>query len=514
MAKSLSKSTTSPIGGLNARDSLAAMPPQDAVILDNFFPTPTTVDLRLGYSKHVTGITGHVQSLMAYQTPSAGELFAAAEDSIFDVTSAGAVGSAVVTGLTSVRFQHTNIGTPGGQFLYCVNGADKPLLYDGSSWTEIDGTSSPAITGVTTTSLVHVHAYSSRLYFTEKDSFRVWYLPVNSIGGTATELDLSPLFKLGGYMMAVSSWTIDNAAGVQEYILFISSEGEIAMYEGGDPDSASLWNLVGMFRVGRPIGRRCFCRMGSDVILITADGFMPLSKALLTDRAQMADALSAKIVNLVNTDVQTYNANFGWEPILHPIGNKFIINVPTATNSTSKQYVMNTVTGAWCTFSGWNANCFCLFGDTLYFGSSDTATGDEAYVAKCDTGYSDNGALITGEVKTAFDYFGSPGLLKQFHSVRPIFQTAGNITAAIAMDIDFENKPPTSTPAYSNTGGTLWNTGLWNTFTWFGGLEIKKNWQGVRGIGYAGSLHMKVANNATPVKWMAVDYLYETGAIL
>jgi hypothetical protein len=50
-----SSSITAPIGGLNARDSLAAMPPQDAVTLDNWFPTPTTVDLRKGYTQWSTG---------------------------------------------------------------------------------------------------------------------------------------------------------------------------------------------------------------------------------------------------------------------------------------------------------------------------------------------------------------------------------------------------------------------------------------------------------------------------
>ena len=66
VAKKFTASTTSlasPIGGWNARDSLAAMQPLDAVQLINFFPTPTDVTLRKGYTKSGLGIVGKVKSL-------------------------------------------------------------------------------------------------------------------------------------------------------------------------------------------------------------------------------------------------------------------------------------------------------------------------------------------------------------------------------------------------------------------------------------------------------------------
>ena len=511
---SRSISTTSPIGGLNARDSLAAMPPQDAVILDNFFPTPTTVDLRKGYIKWATGLPSHVESLMSYKSATASKIFAASGTEIYDVTVQGAVGTAVVTGLTNARFQHANFGTPGGQFLYLVNGVDKPRLYNGSTWTAIDGASTPAITGVTTTSLIHLNVYKNRLFFIEKDSMSAWYLPINSIAGTASELDFSSMFKLGGYLAAMATWTIDNSAGIQEYAVFISSEGEVAVYQGADPGDANSWSVVGVFRIGHPVGRRCFAKVGSDVIIIGADGFIPLSKALLTDRSQTQEAISTKILNLVNEDVAKYGTTFGWEPCLFPIGNKFIINVPEQANKLSYQYVMNTVTSAWCKFKGWNANCFLVDDDRLFFGGNYTDSNNKGYVARADYLYSDDGAFIQGEVKTAFQYFGAPGLLKRFTMVRPIFNTAGTMNAALNMDVDFDNKPPTATPTFFNTGGTKWDTAKWNTFQWFGGFEIKKNWQGVNGVGYSGALHMKIVHNIAPVQWMSIDYVFETGNIL
>ncbi len=512
---SQTQSGPSPIGGLNARDALATMPPQDAVTLTNFFPTPTTVNLRNGYINWVTGISASVESLMPYNAATTSKLFAASGTSFYDCTSTGAVGGAVVTGQTNARWQYANMGTPGGQFMYCVNGADDPQLYDGSSWQAVNAASAPiAITGVTTNKFIHVNTYKTRLFFIEKDSFSVWYLPVNSVGGAAAELDFAPLFKLGGYLMAMCTWTIDNANGVNEYAVFISSEGEIIMYNGTDPSTANNWVLQGTFKIGRPVGRRCFVKVGADIILICADGFFPLSKALLTDRSQMQDAISNKIVNMVNTDVQAYGNNFGWEATLYPIGNKLIVNVPQTEGTTQYQYVMNMVSGAWCKFTNWNANCFAIMGDSLYFGGNLGSAANSAVVAKADYGYADNGGYIFGEVKTAFQYFGAAGKQKQMLMCRPIFSTAGTMTAAIGMDMDFSDTYPTATPTFNGTAGTAWNTGLWNTFPWGDVSNIKKDWQTINGVGDAGALHMRIVNNKSAVQWQSIEYVFTVGGVL
>lgn len=507
---SRTESVPAPIGGLNARDALAAMPPNDAVTLDNFFPTTTTVNLRNGYTAWATGLPANVESLMPYQSATAGKLFAASGTAFYDVTSQGAVGAAVVSGLTNARWQHVNVGTPGGQFMMAVNGADKLRGYTGSVWWA-DGDGTHDITGVDSSTCIHINLYKNRVFLVQKNSFTVWYLPLNSIAGAAASIDMSPLFKLGGYLMAMMTWTVDNANGVNEYALFISSEGEVVVYLGSDPSVANNWTIQGTFRIGRPVGRRCFVKVGADIILICADGFFPLSKALLTDRSQLQDAISNKIINLVNNDVQSYGNNFGWQPILYPIGNKLIINVPQRENKIQYQYVMNTITGAWCRFTGWNANCWATLGDSLYFGGNLGYGANTGYVAKADTGYSDNGTFINGEVKTAFQYFGAPGMLKRFTMVRPTFYTAGTIQAALSMDVDFQDIRPTASPSFSGTGGTQWNTGTWNTFPWGDVQSVKRSWQGVTGIGTAGALHMLVKNNATPLQWQAVDYVFEIG---
>ena len=51
-AKSVNYTLPSPIGGLNARDSLDLMSETDAVVMDNYLPLDTKVALRRGYVRY------------------------------------------------------------------------------------------------------------------------------------------------------------------------------------------------------------------------------------------------------------------------------------------------------------------------------------------------------------------------------------------------------------------------------------------------------------------------------
>jgi hypothetical protein len=126
-------SLPSPIGGWNGRDSLAAMSPLDAVQLINFYPTPTDVTLRKGYSKSSIGITGSVNTLMNYSLSDGSKnLFAAAGDKIYDANPATAV--VKFSGITSDKFQFTNLTNAAGHFIVACNGSDPTMIYDGSVW--------------------------------------------------------------------------------------------------------------------------------------------------------------------------------------------------------------------------------------------------------------------------------------------------------------------------------------------------------------------------------------------
>lgn len=500
-------SIVAPIGGLNATSAQANMPETEAPLMDNWFPDSSSVNLRNGYVEHVTGFTDIVETIAAYNYGSTKEVFAAAGTGIYDVTTAGTVGAAVVSGLANARWQHTLMGTAGGNFLIMVNGADDMRQYDGTTWKAINSGSTPAITGVATNTIAHVNTFKNRLWMIEENSLSAWYLPVSQIAGAATELDLSALFRLGGHLMAMANWTIDNMSGVDDYAAFISSEGEVAIYQGTDPSSTSTWSLVGTFRMGRPIGRRCYCKAAADVFLITADGGIPLSKAMLTDRTQSAQAATDKIKPLVNNDIKAYGNNFGWQPIIHPFGKKLIMNVPKTEGVESIQYVMNTDTGAWTRFTGWNAACFEVMTDDLYMGGATA-------VYKADTGQDDNGENINAKCQQAYSYFGASGNVKHWKMARPVFLTNGDIAPAIVLNTDFQSGRPAYAPSFTASLGAIWDVAEWDLEFWSSDDLLQRKWQTITGVGTAGGLYIETSTMNTSIKWQSTDFIYEFGGAI
>jgi len=494
-----------PVGGWNARDPLANMDETDAVMLDNFFPTTGDVVQRLGQVDHVTSIGDPVESLMVYDSATTTKLFAAAGTDFYDVTSAGSSPSSAVGSLTNARWQDVNFKTSAGQYLYAVNGADSPRLYDGSSWTAITGASSPAITGVTTTSLVYVAEHVKRLWFVEKDSLSVWYLGASAIGGAATEFDLGDVFSEGGYLVAMGSWTIDAGEGMDDHAVFITSKGEVAVYKGIDPSSASTWVKVGTFKIAPPIGRKCLFAYKGDLIVITRDGFFPMSKALITDREQSA-ALSFKIRGAVQDAVAAYSANYGWEGLYYSDAPFLLFNIPIGTTG-QHQYVMNTTTGAWCRFKDWDAHCFAVAGDVLYYGSTDS-------VQKAWFGHADGENNINSDAQQAFSYFKARAKVKRFMLGRPLLKSSGSPAVSLSMNLDYDETGPASLLSFSGSTAGVWDTAEWDADVWGGDPTLIKSWHTLGGVGTAAAVRLQIASKGIETRWTATDITYEVGGVL
>ena len=163
----------------------------DAVTLTNWWPGTNSVVLRYGYTKFATGITGQVETVLAYSGGTSNKLFAAASTNIYDITAGGAVGSAVVSSLTNARWQYVNMTTTAGSYLMLVNGADKLRFYTGSAWAKDGDGSGYDITGVDTSTCSNITLFKNRVWLIQDGTLKSWYLPINSIGGAAVALDMS-----------------------------------------------------------------------------------------------------------------------------------------------------------------------------------------------------------------------------------------------------------------------------------------------------------------------------------
>jgi hypothetical protein len=492
-----------PVRGWNTLDSIAEMKSDYAVIMDNFIPTSSNVILRSGNVAHKTGITGRVETLACYNNATQSKLFGAISDKIYDVTAAGAVGAAVVSGKTSGRWQHVNFATSGGQFMYLVNGSDDPMLYDGTTWTAINGGSTPAITGVTTNTLINVTIHQRRLWFVQKNSMKVWYLPVDSIAGAANSLDFSNLFSRGGRLVAMGSWTVDSGTGIDDLAVFISSEGEVAVYRGTDPSSSTTWALQGTYYIGAPLGYRCFAKFASDLLIINQDGLQPISQALTSSRVTLTTQVTDKIQPTISDSIYSYSLNYGWEIILSSAQNCVMLNVPVT--GASEQYVLNTQTRGWCRFTGWDAACFEVMGNDLFFGTTNG-------VRKAFSGTSDNGATINGKVLAAFSDMGTTSL-KEFVMARPIIATDSNsLGILLGMNVDYDTTEPVGSPTFTSGTNATWDSALWDAGIWGGNLTLKKDWQSVGNVGVTGSMFIKTGSNGSQIQWSAIEYIFMTGS--
>ena len=337
---------------------LAVMKPQFAVRLDNYFPEAGRVRLRKGSTEHATSVGSAVESLFSHQSGSVSKLYAASSGALYDVTSAGS-GTSLQTGFTSNRWQTAMYD--GRTFL--VNGSDAPQRI------EADGTlaASHGWTGIATPSnLIQVMPFAERLFFLEKDTAKVWYGPVKGIQGELSDFDFSFVHPEGGNAVAMGTISVDSGEGIDDLFALYMESGAVLLYGGTDIADADRWFRQGTYKLGRPVGSRPLVRVGSDLIAITTDGFVSLKASIREGRDDDA-AISDRISYAVSEDVRDFGSNFGWQAVLHTPANWLLFNVPVG--ATGRQYVMNTQTLAWCRFTGWNAACWAVHGDKIYYGS-------------------------------------------------------------------------------------------------------------------------------------------------
>lgn len=495
-ARARSYVTPAPVGGWNARDPLSDMEESDAIVFDNWFPEETSIRTRYGSASYVTNLPNVVDTLMVWSGPSTQQMFAASNGAIYDVSSPGVVGASSVALLASDRWQSTMFGNAAGNFLYAVNGQDDPLYYDGSTW------QNPSLSGVDPTTLVYVNVFKQRLFFLEKESLAFWYLDVESIQGNLTRFDLGPFASLGGYLVAMGTWTNDSrTSGIDDYAVFITSNGEVLIFQGTDPSSAASWGLYGTYRIGSPLGRRCFVKIGGELIVITRDGFSSMSKFLSAARASQKAALSDKIVKAVRDATATFTqGQFGWQPIFYPQGGLILINNPNLAQAT--QFVSNSTTGAWCRYTGLpDAHCWVVFKDQLFFGGHGT-------VYQAETGFDDDGTPITATVKPAFSYFGNRAEIERFTMCRPNLIIDGDASATIAQFSDFEEVAAGYPIQFSPNRGGVWDQATWDVDEWAGSI-INSNWVRISGVGRSGTIQLVTTSQDGGIRWNNLDWLFE-----
>ena len=512
-----------PTRGWVTNQNLAQSDGLSARICENWIPTETGVRVRGGSKRYASvGNTAEpVKSLFTYNAPSGSrKLFAGVEGRIYDITTVAdpdVTPSAAITGQTNANWNTAQLGTTGGDYLVIMNGVDAPLLYDGSSVAALSSTFSITFSDSTTTSdLIYPFIHQNRLFMIKSGSLDFYYMPVASIGGAAELFTLKSIMQRGGYLLFGASWSVDSGIGADDRCVLVSSEGEVAVYTGSDPSNIFTWALIGIYNIGKPLGRNSWMRVGGDVIIATEEGAVPLSQIIQKDPAQLElSAISRPIEPDWRREYGDRDTN-EWPVIKWTSEGLAIVGLP---HSGSRAFVVNMETGAWGLIVGWDVVSGAAIGDQAYFGTS------AGKVFQMESGGFDDTSSYLSRLQFNADHLGPIGVEKTLHMARVTYRSLAPVNVQVSASVDYsETFPSSPSAASSDTTAALWDTAVWDESTWDddGAGEIADNqptfrsgWKVVTGVGAVGSPQVQVSTADTrkpDCELVLFELMYEQGS--
>lgn len=442
----------------------------------------------------------------------------------FDAQTANFPNGATVTGGTSsatgvIQSQVDN-GATGYLILGNITGTfqDNELITGSGGSATVNGPAQllfVAVTGVATDTLSFVWSYKSRLFYVEENSMNAWYLPVDAIGGAMTKFPMGGIFSRGGSLLFGASWSLETSGdgGLSEQCVFVTTEGEVAVYQGSNPSDANDWARVGVYRIGKPLGPKAWIRAGGDIIIATDVGFVPLSQAVQKDYAALSPAaVSYPIETEWNSLVQS-RAGGNWCCELWPEKQMAVVAPPTINYQPARMLVSNVRSGAWAEYTNWNGNCLEAFQGRLFFGSVS------GKVIEANVTGADEGATYVGQYIPLFDDLKTPASLKVPQLARAFLRGPRETSVALNMQFDYvyESNPSGSAPI--TTVGSEWGVGIWGVSEWgdVGTLKNYLEWQSVGGSGYAFTPDIQTTSGdivPLDVEVIRVEVTFDAGDIL
>lgn len=506
------KTLPAPVGGLNGRDALPVMDSRDAYRLDNWLPGTATVDSRKGCTQYVADLGGPVKTLDVYAGADGDKLLAFANGNVYNLTTGVASSLAVGKASDDVVTAMFSNAADNSQHLLCVTGVDTPYRYDGTSVSNL------TITGVTgsVSTLNYVFAFKGRAYFAQRDKLGFYYLAAGAIQGAATYFDLGQVSKLGGYLVAIASYSDGSGETPNDYIVFITSKGECIVYAGYDPSDINNWSIVGRYYAGTPIGKKCTFNYGSELVLLTLEGAVSFSEVRRVGDAKARGVQGAEY-SAITSKLGGYfselnpNANVaGWQGLVAPTEGLLLISAP-ATTSPSGAYslfAMNTTTNAWTRITNWNGISYCVFNKRVYFGKFD-GTVNLAF-----EGYNDLGENILLDCKQAYDYFDNgDGANTAF--IRKHFQWANILVAAngtpplsAQFNVDYVETQPEYLNDVIDPDGAEWDVEFWDLAEWGTDAQTQRVLVTLNKSGVAGSLWLRASIDGIYLRWYATNYAF------
>lgn len=428
-----------PFNGINQKDSAHSLAPNFALTLENLIPGPGYVSTRGPTTQANAGVGTNINSIDGN-----------ANGTIVLGTTGGAIwqmggGAALATGFTGVAWH----GTLFQDRTILTNGSDTPQIYNGTTITA--GVYSGS--GLTPSNLYAGLTFKGRVYYWEAAGRFFWYAAAGAFQGALSKYDVSTFCRTNGYVVSMCPMTLDGGNGPDDMLAILFSTGEVLLFQGDDPGSATSWQMIGSYLIGEMLGRRCWAIVGSATIVATKNGPVDLAKALQLGPSDTSAAVGTALVN-------TWPPNCVYTTLVHDPRNRILWYITSEgyDEGIYSVYGMDVDSRGWfqvigissaTTYAVGYSGSRVMYskGQVIYFGPDrdhDGSTGDAM-----------NGSSpVAYSLSYGYLDFGAPQAIKRVKSVRINAQRGGGTDTGAVAAVTFQ-EPNKTTQDGVTTYGTM-----------------------------------------------------------
>lgn len=442
-----------PVGGLNSRDPLHAMPENQAIEMTNFWPENAYVINRGGttllWQCPDAGFT-ECYGLWAYpsesQTDLADSLVAALNNpgtgaqKLYKIPLSTLVGADISGGAGCAYAWGFPFMMRRDFYLANVVGGDTVTYGPVLGATALTGW-----TGIGAGQFIRQGCvYKGRVYLcvrgiaaaTTQPS--VYYGGLLAGNGALAEFSVRDALTKGGNVSAVGTLTQEGDAS-QNLFIIVSTMGEVLLYQGDYPGSAT-WSIRGRYFIGEPLGPGCIIYIGGDAHIMCADGIIPVSNLIGNVRVGSKYAtITDPIGPTWRASVEAWRASailhsLYWYAAVSSTRNMLVIIAADVVGGNGTCFMQNIETQAWMISSGLGDFVTEVKG-RVFFASTTAQVGGGAVICelgKPGVGNTDyrhgDGVAVPVECsfRQAFNYLDDPSHEKHITSIKAFF----DLTAA------------------------------------------------------------------------------------
>jgi hypothetical protein len=327
-------------------------------------------------------------------------------------------------------------------------------------------------------------------------------------------IPLSGAATKGGKLLFCAVWSLDAGDGIDDKLVFCTSLGELLIFTGSNPADPTSWRQEGRYEISAPMGMNAHLNVGGDLLIATIDGIVPTSAAITKDKAELE--LAAITRNIKSTWRREVINKRAWSWTMKKWDEYGAVFITWPGGAPGARYcaVVNSATGAFGRFVGWDATCFMQMADNFFFGTQD------GIVMQADrTGY-DDGVPYVATMVGGWGVFKTEPGQAVWHQARATFLASSNepFLPQLASVTDYVIDLPPPPPAGIDPGTLdVWDQGKWDDAVWDApaapAATIRNTgWTsiGATGFTHAPVVQVTVAQAARPeVELVAISTVFE-----